>query len=39
LRVAGVTIGCNPPTNDHYCPTKPVQRDQMASFLARALQG
>ena len=38
LKVAGVTVGCNPPTNDHYCPDSPVQRDQMASFLARALR-
>jgi SpoIID/LytB domain protein len=38
LRVAGVTYGCNPPDNDQYCPLDPVRRDQMASFLARALQ-
>jgi hypothetical protein len=37
LRTAGVTAGCNPPTNDRYCPTDNVRRDQMASFLARAL--
>ncbi|MDJ0923012.1 MAG: SpoIID/LytB domain-containing protein [Acidimicrobiia bacterium] len=39
LRVAGVTFGCNPPDNDKYCPEDPVRRDQMASFLARALRG
>ncbi len=39
LKVAGVTLGCNPPTNDRFCPEDPVQRDQMASFLARALRG
>ena len=38
LRVAGVTVGCNPPNNDNFCPEDPVQRDQMASFLARALR-
>lgn len=34
---AGVTKGCNPPTNDLYCPSGLVKRDQMASFLSRAL--
>jgi len=34
---AGVTKGCNPPSNDRYCPAGSVNRDQMAAFLARAL--
>jgi hypothetical protein len=37
LAAAGITLGCNPPVNDMYCPSDPVKRDQMASFLARAL--
>jgi len=37
LAAAGITKGCNPPTNDEYCPHSPVLRDQMASFLVRAL--
>lgn len=37
LAVAGVTLGCNPPDNDQYCPRDDVQRDAMASFLSRAL--
>lgn len=37
LRQAGVTLGCNPPANSLYCPSDPVRRDQMASFLGRAL--
>ncbi len=37
LGTAGVTKGCNPPVNDQYCPDSPVLRDQMAAFLARAL--
>ena len=37
LGTAGVTKGCNPPTNTKYCPGEDVKRDQMASFLARAL--
>jgi hypothetical protein len=32
---AGITKGCNPPTNDNYCPNDLVTREQMASFLAR----
>ncbi len=34
---AGVTLGCNPPTNSRYCPAALVKRDQMASFFSRAL--
>ena len=37
LGTAGVTKGCNPPTNTKYCPGDDVKRDQMATFLARAL--
>ena len=37
LATAGVTAGCNPPTNDRYCPNNPVTRGQMAAFLVRAL--
>ena len=33
---AGVTLGCNP-EGTLYCPTEDVRRDQMASFLGRAL--
>jgi hypothetical protein len=32
-----ITRGCNPPTNDRYCPDEPVERQEMATFLARAL--
>ncbi len=37
LAAAGVTLGCNPPANDRFCPTGTVLRDQMASFLGRAI--
>ena len=37
LATAGVTKGCNPPTNDRFCPTENVTRGQMAAFLRRAL--
>ena len=38
IAAAGVTKGCNPPTNNLYCPGDFVTRGQMASFLARALE-
>ena len=37
LAASGITFGCNPPANTNFCPTQTVKRDQMASFLARAL--
>ncbi|MDH5422447.1 MAG: metallophosphoesterase, partial [Acidimicrobiia bacterium] len=37
IAAAGITIGCNPPTNTKYCPDRPVTRAEMATFLARAL--
>lgn len=37
LAEAGITAGCNPPRNDRFCPDAPVTREQMASFLVRAL--
>jgi VCBS repeat-containing protein len=36
LAAAGITKGCNPPTNDNFCPDAPVTRGQMAAFLNRA---
>jgi len=38
LATAGITLGCNPPTNNRFCPDDPVTRGQMASFLARAIR-
>ncbi len=37
LAAAGITRGCNPPTNDRFCPDSYVTRGQMAAFLRRAL--
>jgi hypothetical protein len=31
----GITLGCNPPANDKYCPNNPVTRGQMAAFMKR----
>ena len=36
IAAAGITLGCNPPLNNRYCPSGSVTRGQMASFLARA---
>jgi len=37
IAAAGITMGCNPPTNDRFCPNDYVTRGQMAAFLARGL--
>lgn len=37
LATAGITAGCNPPSNTAFCPDEIVTRGQMAAFLARAL--
>jgi len=37
LKTAGVTVGCNPPTNDRHCGEREVTPGAMASFLVRAL--
>lgn len=31
----GITLGCNPPANDEYCPDENVTREQMAAFMRR----
>ena len=36
LAAEGITEGCNPPTNNKYCPNDFVSRGEMAVFLARA---
>lgn len=38
LAGAGVTLGCNPPTNDQFCPEEAVKRGQMAAFMRRFAQ-
>jgi hypothetical protein len=35
LASKGITVGCNPPANDNYCPGDPVTRGQMATFMQR----
>ncbi len=35
---AGITLGCNPPSNTQFCPYEAVSRGQMAAFLTRALR-
>jgi hypothetical protein len=36
IATKGITVGCNPPTNSQYCPTRDLRRDEMATFLVRA---
>ncbi len=38
LSDAGVTKGCNPPTNTEFCPSDNVTREQMAAFMHRLAQ-
>ena len=38
LANAGVTLGCNPPANDNFCPDRQLSRAEMASFFVRALE-
>jgi hypothetical protein len=37
LRNHGITVGCNPPASDRFCPDRSLTRAEMATFLARAL--
>ena len=37
IAALGITLGCNPPDNDRYCPEATVTRSQMMALLARAL--
>jgi hypothetical protein len=37
IYAAGITYGCNPPTNDEYCPQRDISRGEMAAFISRML--
>lgn len=37
LAAAGITKGCDPPSNLRFCPGDPVTRGELAAFLVRAL--
>ncbi|MEA2003207.1 MAG: M15 family metallopeptidase, partial [Actinomycetota bacterium] len=37
IATAGITLGCNPPDNDRFCPDDTVSRGEMAAFLVRGL--
>lgn len=37
IAAQGVTLGCNPPVNDRFCPEDDVTRAEMATFLTRAI--
>jgi hypothetical protein len=36
LAEAEITLGCNPPANDNFCPNRGLTRAEFAAFLARA---
>jgi hypothetical protein len=38
LAHVGVTLGCNPPANNRFCPDRTLPRDEMASFFTRAIR-
>ena len=35
LAESGITRGCNPPTNDEFCPDRTLTRAEMATFMVR----
>lgn len=37
IAAAGITVGCNPPFNDKFCPDGVLTRAQAATFMARAM--
>ncbi|MPZ54540.1 MAG: hypothetical protein GEU79_17740, partial [Acidimicrobiia bacterium] len=38
VAAAGITMCCNPPENDHFCPESAITRGEMAAFLTRGLE-
>lgn len=34
----GISLGCNPPTNDAFCPDRSVTRAEMATFVMRSME-
>jgi hypothetical protein len=38
IAALGITQGCNPPTNNRFCPNREMSRAEAATFLARALK-
>ena len=37
VAAAGLTVGCNPPTNNRFCPERSLTRAEFATFITRAL--
>ncbi len=37
MAAVGLTVGCNPPTNNRFCPDRSLTRAEFATFIARAL--
>ncbi len=38
IAAAGITVGCNPPSNNRFCPTNRVTRGEMAAFIKRSVE-
>ncbi len=38
VAVAGITYGCNPPQNTMFCPTRTLNRGEIAAFLQRGIE-
>ena len=38
VRSASITVGCNPPVSDRFCPGDTVTRGQMSAFIKRAVE-
>jgi glucose/arabinose dehydrogenase len=37
IAAASITVGCNPPFNDEFCPDRDITRAEMATMISRAL--
>lgn len=38
IAAAGITLGCNPPANNRFCPDGDVTRGEMAAFIKRSVE-
>ena len=38
IAAEGITVGCNPPFDDEFCPDRDISRAEMATMISRALE-
>ena len=38
IAAEGITVGCNPPFNDEFCPDRDISRAEMATMISRSLE-